>query len=59
MEMKARRGTTDSLRALFDIVPPKATVLRDGREVEVDQRDLRWARRSCFAPATRCPSMER
>src|SRR3990167_4278605 len=25
MEMKSRRGTSDSLRALFDLVPPKAT----------------------------------
>ncbi|HET8645259.1 MAG TPA: ATPase P, partial [Vicinamibacteria bacterium] len=29
MEMKSRRGTTDALRALFDLVPPTATVLRD------------------------------
>ncbi len=33
MEMKSRRGTTDALRALFDLVPPTATVLRDGQEV--------------------------
>ncbi len=32
MEMKSRRGTSDSLRALFDLVPPKATVIRDGKE---------------------------
>ncbi len=35
MEMKSRKGTSDSLRALFDLVPPKATVIRDGKEVEV------------------------
>ncbi len=35
MEMKSRRGTSDSLRALFDLVPPKATVMRQGKEVEV------------------------
>src|SRR5919106_612821 len=35
MEMKSRKGTSDSLRALFDIVPPTATVLRDGRELEL------------------------
>jgi P-type Cu2+ transporter len=40
MEMKARRGTTDSLRALFDIVPPKATVIRDGGEVEVPTSEI-------------------
>lgn len=32
MEMKSRRGTSDALRALFDLVPPKATVIRDGVE---------------------------
>ena len=31
MEMKSRRGTTDALRALFDLVPPTATVIRDGQ----------------------------
>jgi len=35
MEMKSRRGTSDSLRALFDLVPPKATIIRDGKEVEI------------------------
>jgi len=35
MEMKSRRGTSDSLRALFDLVPPKATVIREGREVSI------------------------
>jgi P-type Cu2+ transporter len=35
MEMKSRKGTSDSLRALFDIVPPTATVLRDGQDVEL------------------------
>ena len=35
MEMKSRRGTTDALRALFDLVPPKATVIRNGAEVEI------------------------
>jgi Cu2+-exporting ATPase len=28
MEMKSRRGTSDSLRALFDLVPPQARVVR-------------------------------
>lgn len=32
MEMKSRRGTSDSLRALFDLVPPKATVIRNEKE---------------------------
>jgi P-type Cu2+ transporter len=32
MEMKSRRGTTDSLQALFDLVPPRARVMRNGKE---------------------------
>jgi P-type Cu2+ transporter len=40
MEMKSRKGTSDSLRALFDIVPPTATVIRDGREVELPSAEI-------------------
>jgi Cu2+-exporting ATPase len=32
MEMKSRRGTSDALRALFDLVPPTARVIRNGSE---------------------------
>lgn len=35
MEMKSRRGTSESLRALFDLVPPKALVLRNGKQQEI------------------------
>ena len=40
LEMKSRRGTTDALRALFDLVPPTATVLRGGREVELPTAEI-------------------
>jgi Cu2+-exporting ATPase len=40
MEMKSRKGTSDSLRALFDIVPPSATVVRDGQEVELPTSEI-------------------
>jgi len=40
MEVKSRRGTSDALRALFDLVPPTARVLRDGREVVVPTSDV-------------------
>jgi Cu2+-exporting ATPase len=32
MEMKSRRGTSDALRALFDLVPPMARVITNGTE---------------------------
>lgn len=35
MEMKSRRGTSDALRALFDLVPPQARVFRNGQELTV------------------------
>ena len=40
MEMKSRKGTSDSLRALFDIVPPTATVIRAGEEVRVPTAEI-------------------
>jgi Cu2+-exporting ATPase len=40
MEMRSRKGTSDSLRALFDIVPPSATVLRDGQEIELPTSEI-------------------
>src|SRR3989344_1792207 len=35
MEMKSRRGTSDALRALFNLVPPQADVIRSGKEITV------------------------
>lgn len=35
MEMKSRRGTSDALRALFDLVPPQAKVIRNKKEITV------------------------
>lgn len=35
MEMKARRGSSDSVRKLLDLTPQRATVERDGQIIEV------------------------
>jgi len=40
MEMKSRRGTSESLRALFDLVPPQARVWRDGKEVIIPSAEV-------------------
>lgn len=40
MEMKSRRGTSDALRALFDLVPPRATVIRDGKELQIPSSEI-------------------
>ena len=40
MEVKSRRGTSDALRALFDLVPPMARVLRDGTELDLPTSEV-------------------
>ena len=40
MEMKSRRGTTDALQALFNLVPPQARVFKDGKETLVATSDI-------------------
>jgi Cu2+-exporting ATPase len=55
MEMKSRRGTTDSLRALFDLVPPTATVVRDGGEVQVPTSEIHVDDRVVLRPGDKVP----
>ncbi|HQR18128.1 MAG TPA: copper-translocating P-type ATPase [Gemmatimonadales bacterium] len=40
MEVKSRRGTSDALRALFDLVPPMARVVRDGKEFDLPTSEV-------------------
>ena len=40
MEMRARRGTSDALRALLDLVPPTARILRQGVETTVPTSEV-------------------
>ena len=35
LEMRARAGASAAIRALMDLAPPKAMVVRDGKEIEV------------------------
>ncbi len=39
-EMRARGGANDAIRALIDLAPPMATVVRDGAEVEVPTAEV-------------------
>lgn len=41
MEMKSRRGTTDALQALFDLVPPQARLLKNGKEQLVPTSEVK------------------
>jgi Cu2+-exporting ATPase len=40
MEMRARKGTNEAMRALFDLVPPQATVIRDGAELNIPSSEV-------------------
>ena len=40
MEMRARAGASDAIRALLDLAPAKATVIRDGEPVEVPTSEV-------------------
>jgi len=55
MEMKSRRGTFDALHALFDLVPPKATVLRDGTETLVLTAEIAPGDRVVLKPGDKIP----
>src|SRR5829696_10158487 len=39
-EMRARGGANDAIRALLDLAPPRAVVLRDGEPVEVSTAEV-------------------
>ncbi|MHB1670156.1 heavy metal translocating P-type ATPase [Thiomonas sp.] len=40
LEMRARAGASDAIRALMDLAPPKASVIRDGREIELPTAEV-------------------
>lgn len=40
LEMRARAGASDAIRSLMDLAPPMATVIRDGREMEVPTAEV-------------------
>ena len=40
LEMRARAGASQAIRSLMDLAPPKAMVLRDGKEVEVSTSEV-------------------
>ena len=55
MEMKSRRGTTDAIQALFNLVPPMASVIRDGQEVEVPTSVIVVGDRVVLRPGDKAP----
>src|SRR6185312_3140927 len=55
MEMKARRGSSDSVRKLLDLAPHTATVERDSRQIEVPAADVRVADVVVLKPGDKVP----
>ncbi|EKD91466.1 MAG: hypothetical protein ACD_30C00005G0034 [uncultured bacterium] len=55
MEMKSRRGTTDALQALFNLVPPQARVLRDGKELLVPTSEVKIGDVLILKPGDKVP----
>lgn len=55
MEMKSRRGTTDALQALFNLVPPQARIFKDGKEVMVSTGDIQLGDIIILKPGDKVP----
>jgi Cu2+-exporting ATPase len=55
MEMRSRRGTNDALRALFDLVPPQATVIRGGQELTIPSSEVLLDDTVLLRPGDRVP----
>ena len=55
MEMKSRRGTSDALRALFDLVPPQARVLKNGKEMLIPTAQVQINNTLFLKPGDKVP----
>src|SRR3989454_8433452 len=55
MEMRSRRGTTDALQALLQLVPPQARVLREGKENLIPTSQVRVGDIIILKPGDRVP----
>ena len=55
MEMRARSGASDAVRALLDLAPPMAVVLRDGQPVEVPTAEVRVRDLLLIRPGAKIP----
>src|SRR6266581_1461852 len=55
LEMRSRRGTTDALEALLQLVPPQARILRDGKETLIPTSQVRVGDIITLKPGDRVP----
>src|SRR4051794_13130406 len=54
-EMRARGGANDAVRALLDLAPPKAVVLKNGEPVEVATADVQVGDLLLIRPGSKVP----
>jgi Cu2+-exporting ATPase len=54
-EMRARGGANDAIRALLDLAPPKAVVIRDGRELELPTAEVAVGDLLLIRPGAKLP----
>ena len=54
-EMRARGGANDAIRALLDLAPPKAVVIRDGQEVEIPTAEVAVGDLLLIRPGAKVP----
>ena len=55
LEMRARAGASEAIRALLDLAPPKANVLRNGVEVEVSTAEVLAGEIVVIRPGNKIP----
>jgi Cu2+-exporting ATPase len=55
LEMRARAGASEAIRALIDLAPPMATVLRAGREVEIPTAEVLVGDTVVIRPGNKIP----
>jgi len=55
LEMRARAGASQAIRALLDLAPPMATVIRDGREVEIATSEVQVGETIIIKPGNKIP----
>jgi Cu2+-exporting ATPase len=54
-EMRARGGASDAIRALLQLAPPRAVVLRDGQPVDVPTAEVRVGDLLLVRPGSKIP----
>jgi len=54
-EMRARGGANDAIRTLLELAPPRAVVLRDGRQVEVPTAEVQVGELLLIRPGAKIP----